>query len=155
MGEEERSAGVLVWVNVLLVFIGFLSIVAGVAPFFPALMRQVPTEIANAIEAEELVEKVGFLMGGGRASHHLVYGLFALVAGVGLFRRRGWAWGMAIVVLAIVALTTILDVFLAMFAQDVAPVDTHSVAWWVQIVAGLGAVVAWPTLVANRKVYSQ
>ena len=155
MSEQERSTGALVWVNILLILIGVLSIVAGVSPLLPGLMRQVPPEIASAIEAKELVNKVGFLMGGGRVSHLLVYGLFALVAGGGLFKKRGWAWGMAIVVLAIVALTTILDVFLAMFTEKVAPIDTASVAWWGQIIAGLGAIVAWPTLMANRKLYNQ
>jgi len=84
--------------------------------------------------------------------HLLVYGVFALIAGIGLFKRRGWAWGMAFLIVSVLVVTTVVDVLMKL--PHARRLEFYSPALWVQAVAGLAAIVAWFALIQQRKVHT-
>ena len=153
MSDEERPVEAKAWVNVLLIIIGILFIVAGLMHFYPDLVkRALPADIAENIWAEDVIRRVASLTGTAKTSHLLVYGMFAVIGGMGLFRMKAWAWGMAIVILSLIVVTTILEVLLGIVQTGVE--ELFNPAWWVQAVAGLAAIVALPVLFKARTAYT-
>ncbi len=153
MSEIRRAPKATTWVNWLLIIIGILVIGAALIRISPDLMKSVvPPDIAQQLEAEEMVERIGALTGQDSVPHLLAYGVFAFVAGVGLFKRRGWAWGMAFVIVSMLVLTTIVGVLMKL--PEPRRLELASYAFWVQVLAGFVAIVVWFGLIQQRKTHT-
>lgn len=139
MSEEKDSNELL---NILLILLGgfyvFLSIMeilsyAGINVFL------LPPEVFEALSA----------VLGSQGLVTITLGIFALVAGIGMFREEEWALGMALVVLAIIVMTSISSLMGAFGSE------TLFTNWvnYVRIAALVIGVVGFAWLIATRKRY--
>lgn len=151
MSERQKTPEVQTWVNWLLIIIGIILLVGG-ALYLPSGLRQrlLPEGVAQAIRDTNLTAEMSGALGLANGFHLMVYGAFAIIAGVGLFGRRAWAWGMAVMILSIIFVITAWDI-----VTQVIRVGAYDpILQLLPTVAALASLVAWCTLVRRRKAYS-
>lgn len=144
MSEEKDSNELL---NILLILLGlfyvFLAITdflawAGIdIPFLTSWATgEVSTEIQSVLGSQGLVT--------------ITLGIFALISGIGMFREEEWALGMALVVLAIIAVNAVSDLIGLVSAggEFLTALD-----FWLTIIALIIAVVGFFWLVFTTERY--
>ncbi len=123
--------------NIFLIIIGALFIFQGiiyyVEAYFPGTFNFMPPEVMAIVYGTgEGTEAFQSLMGDS-ALIRLVMGAWAFIAGVGMFQEQEWAWGMAIVVMSMILVTTLGAVITAFIHFDT--ISWVSWAWYIQLIS--------------------
>ncbi|NVM28791.1 MAG: hypothetical protein HWN65_08105 [Candidatus Helarchaeota archaeon] len=133
--------------NIFLIVLGCLTIVYGINYLFPGLIPGfADIVLALGPEALSFISTLGTVMGWTL----LILGIFALLAGIGMFQEQEWAWGMALMVLTFIIANTLATV-IGYFGGGV----QWWTSWgaWLQIVSLVFAVIGIPWLLATKARY--
>jgi hypothetical protein len=123
--------------NIFLMIIGGLFIFQGiiyyVEAYFPGTFGFMPPEVMAIVYGTgEGTDAFQSLMGDS-ALIRLVMGAWAFIAGVGMFQEQEWAWGMAIVVMSMILVTTGGTVISAFI--NFSSISWISWAWYIQLIS--------------------
>ncbi|MHA1792763.1 MAG: hypothetical protein ACTSVI_08975 [Promethearchaeota archaeon] len=153
--EEVKDSNELL--NIFMIIIGavymFQGIVYYVESYFPGTFNFLPSIIKDTLlsTSGEGGQAFRALMG-DNALQQFVMGTFCFVAGVGMFQEQEWAWGMAIVLLSIILITTTGSLINSFISWS--PTNLTSWGWWIKFIsvafAGLG--IFW--LLGTKERYS-
>nr|MDO8085689.1 hypothetical protein [Candidatus Sigynarchaeum springense] len=144
--------------NIFLIVIGALFIFQGVLYYIAMYAIADP---AAVIPEWILVNLGGVSTGPGQTAFagllgdsalmRLTLGVFAFVSGVGMFQEQEWAWGMAIVILAVIIVTTggaVLTAFI-----DFGTINWASWAWYIQLISVVFAALGILWLLGTKERY--
>ncbi|MFW9950211.1 MAG: hypothetical protein ACFFKA_08810 [Candidatus Thorarchaeota archaeon] len=134
----------LILVGIVFLFVAVMSFLAwaGLSGFVPAWLSDFATD-PDLAAALTILGSQGLIQG--------VLGFWAIVSGIGMFREEEWAMGQALVVLSIMAVTSVSPII----GWIVNP-SSFDVAYWVNyviIVAFILGVVGFFWLLFTRKRY--
>jgi hypothetical protein len=151
MSDEERPVEANAWVNVVLIIIGLVLLAGGLLFLPPSISEKlIPAQVRQMVEQhQQITRDVAGLLGLTQAVQYIVYGLFAIIAGIGLFRRRAWAWGMGIMMLSIIVVMVASGVVVSA-KQGSFKLLTMALP----MIGGLIALIGWPALFKARKAYT-
>ena len=151
MSERKKEPEVQTWVHWLLIIIGVILLVGG-ALYLPGSLRErvLPQRVVQAVRDAGITAEISGALGLTSGFHLMVYGVFAIIAGVGLFGRRAWAWGMAVMILSIILVINVYDIVTTTIRTG----GYDPVLQLLPSIAALAALVAWCTLMRRRKAYS-
>lgn len=134
--KEVKRSNILL--NIFLIAIGGIFIFQGViyyliaygviadASIMPGFIQDIFLGAGSGTEAFQ-----GLL--GESALMRLALGAFCFIAGVGMFGNQEWGWGMAIVLMAIIIVTTGGSVLSQLI--NFASINWMSWPWWIQLVS--------------------
>jgi len=150
MSEKGKVPEAKTWANWLLIIIGIILFTGGVL-YLPSSLRErlIPAEVTEVVQKANLSGELAAALGLAGGFHLLVYGVFSIIAGIGLFARRAWAWGMAIMLLSIIVVMTVVNIATAMINNTFDPI-----LMLLPTVAAVASLVAWLALVSARKAYT-
>ena len=149
MSEARRAPKPKTWANWLLIVIVVALLIGGSLYLPPSLReRLIPVEVSQAITEANVSADLARSLGLAGGIQLIIYGVFSIVAGIGLFAKRAWAWGMAIMILSIIVVMTAADIATAATAGKF---DPFLMA--LPIVAAFAALCAWFALMGARKAY--
>jgi len=137
------------WVNWLLIFIGVALLIGG-SLYLPTRLgeRLIPERVRQAITEANVSADLARSLGLAGGIQLMVYGIFSIIAGIGLFAQRGWAWGMAIMILSIIVVMTVADIAAAAMGGKFDPF-----LMGLPIIAAFASLCAWFALMGARKAY--
>ena len=93
---------------------------------------------------------------GDSALIRTVLGAFCLIAGIGMFQEQEWAWGMAIVLLSVIIVTTGGAVISSIVTPIISSATFNFWSWafWIQLIAVSFAALGILWLLATKSRYS-
>ena len=149
MSEIRRAPKATTWVNWLLILIGVALLIGG-SLYLPTQLRErlIPGQVRQAITEANVSADLARSLGLEGGIQLIVYGVFSIIAGIGLFAKRGWAWGMAIMILSIIVVMTAADIVTAAMGGKFDPLLMA-----LPIIAAFASLCAWFALVGARKAY--
>jgi len=106
MSEEEKIKDSNELLNIILILLGLFYIFLAVVDFltWAGIPLALPPEITGSEASAQLQAILG-----SQGLVTITLGVFAVVAGIGMFREEEWALGIALVVLAIIVVNSISD----------------------------------------------
>jgi hypothetical protein len=123
--------------NIFLMVIGGLFIFQGIVyyveAYFPGAFGFMPIEVMNIINGDGPGTETFQALLGDSALIRLVMGAWAFIAGVGMFQEQEWAWGMAIVVMSMILVTTggaVISAFI-----NFSTISWVSWTWYIQLIS--------------------
>ncbi len=115
--SEEKKKDSSEFLNILLIIIGLLFITMAVVQFL-----YVFGVIGTALDPAVIAAASTAL--GGSPFIAILLGIWALISGIGMFREQEWALGQAMVVLTVMAVSSISSMVLS----------AAYLAWWVWLI---------------------
>lgn len=127
--------------NIFLMILGGLTLTYGIFYYFPGMFPWLQ-DITTNPDFQTFIGVLG--------SSNVILGVFALLAGIGMFQEQEWAWGMALMVLTFIIANT-LSTVIAMVAGG--SFDWANIGMWLQLVSIIVAVIGIPWLLATKARY--
>ena len=143
MSKEKDSNELL---NILLILIGILFILKAVMDFLGWAGIVVPSWLQGVSQGE--AELTFF---GTQALISTVLGFWAIVGGIGMFREQEWAYGISLVVLSIMAMTSLSSII-----TWISNPSSFDLLYWVNyiiILAFILGVIGFLWLLATKNRY--
>jgi len=140
MSEQKDSNELL---NIILIILGVFYIFIAVMEFLSGA-GIIPTELYAGSEVSATMAATL----GSRGLLTIVLGIFAVIAGIGMFREEEWALGMALVILAIIVVNSISQIW-GLIGGDF----LGAISFWISIVALIIAAVGFVWLLFTTERY--
>nr|MDO8112197.1 hypothetical protein [Candidatus Sigynarchaeota archaeon] len=141
--------------NIFLIIIGgiyiFQGIVYYVEIYFPGTFGFIPPAIASIILGTGDGSEAFKNLMGDSALIRTVLGAFCFISGVGMFQEQEWAWGMAVVLLSVIIVTTGGAIITSIINWTNA--NLTSWAWWIQIISVAFAALGILWLLGTKERY--
>lgn len=134
--------------NIILIVLGIIFIIQGVLLFLGLFGVSIPTWL-SAFNQESGTAVSSLLGQTGLVT--IVLGVWAFVAGVGMFQEQEWAWGQALVVLSIIFVNTVGIVIGWIMGS---PFVVGSITTWITIVGFVISIVGFFWLIFTKKRYA-
>ncbi|MHA1264480.1 MAG: hypothetical protein ACTSRS_04515 [Candidatus Helarchaeota archaeon] len=126
--------------NIFLIILGGLAIFYGLMTYFPQLFAGIGITLPA-----EVLAFIGTL-----GTSYFILGIFAFLAGIGMFKEQEWAWGMALMVLSFIIASNISAIISYVIGGTF---DITNVIMWLQFVSIAFAVIGIPWLLATKARY--
>ncbi|TFF97902.1 MAG: hypothetical protein EU541_07585 [Promethearchaeota archaeon] len=141
--SEEKVKDSNELLNIILIILGIFYIFIAVMEFLAgagilSLELYTGSEVSAAMSATL----------GGRGLLAFVLGVFAVIAGIGMFREEEWALGMALVILAIIVVNSISQIWGLIGGQFLT-----SISFWISLVALIIAAIGFVWLLFTTERY--
>jgi len=127
--------------NIFLLILGGLTCLYGLFYYFPDLFPWLENITTNS----DFQTFIGVL-----GTSNIILGVFALLAGIGLFQEQEWAWGMALMVLTFIIANTLQTVITTIAGGSF---SFANIGFWIQIISLAFAVIGIPWLLATKARY--
>lgn len=158
MAEEEKTevkdSNELL--NIFLIIIGAIYIFQGIVYYvelaYPGSFGWLPDVIYQNLIAPGPGTDAFKSMMGSSATMRTVLGGFCFIAGVGMFKEQEWGWGMSIVLLSVILVTTVGDVINNFLNWN----NDLLVSWpfWIQIISVAFAALGVLWLLGTKERYA-
>lgn len=130
--QEVKDSNELL--NIFLIIIGAIYIFQGLISYIPGLQALMPPVIIDVLAdptGESTAAFQALLSENGLM--RTVLGAFCFIAGVGMFQEQEWAWGMSIVLLSVILVTTAGTIISSFISWDNGNLIAFS--WWIQFIS--------------------
>jgi hypothetical protein len=127
--------------NIFLMILGGLTVLYGLFYYFPDLFPWLQGITTNP----DFQTFIGVL-----GTSNIILGVFALLAGIGLFQEQEWAWGMGLMVLTFIVANTIQTIISTIAGGSF---SVANLGFWLQIISLAFAVLGIPWLLATKARY--
>ncbi|MHA1680598.1 MAG: hypothetical protein ACTSUE_06285 [Promethearchaeota archaeon] len=142
--------------NLFLIIIGaifiFQGIVNYVSAYFPAAFDWLPQIIKDTLNGTGDASDTFRNLMGQNALQQTVMGTFCFIAGVGMFKEQEWAWGMSIILLSLIIITTAGSLIGKFMAWDA----SYLTYWpfWIEVISVAFATLGILWLLGTKERYS-
>ena len=92
--------------NIFMIIIGAIFIFQGINFYFPQLFGWLPAEAMAIFDGTGDGTAAFKALLGANALMQFVLGIWCFIAGIGMFQEQEWAWGMSLVLLSVIIVTT-------------------------------------------------